>query len=363
MKKNDDVSISLIQQYSLEEAKLHLTLVQENVMSDNIFLSSHWLYSWLESLSSLPQMCLFNIDNKLIGIAFLGKQHCPYGDIYYLNQTGRQADDQVWIEHNDVFCMHEKLVACREALLGYLSRQPKFHKLIVSLCKDENWRHKKIFLWETDMHPTQYVDIAALRKQAKTHLESTSKNSRSSIKRSQKYIESKYGPISMHKITDSLDALIPSEIAPLHIEQWGETEYGSGFANPRFVNFHKIFCSQAPAHINIEVLKFSAGEFVLGYLYFINKGNSANFYLSAINYSDKNNKYKPGLVMHTMAISDYAAKQYDAYDFLAGEARYKESLSNGRYNMYTLHLANKRPLQRILFNIKVLKQKLGNIKG
>ncbi len=363
MKKDDDVSISIIQQYSLEDARFQLTLVQENVISNNIFLSSHWLYSWLRSVSSLPYMCLFKFEGKIIGIAFLGKRSQSYGDVYYLNQTGKQKDDQVWIEHNDIFCANDKLIACRKSLLNYLSQQARFHKLVVSLCTDENWQHKNIFTWETDIHATQYVDIAALRQHKKTHLESISKNSRSAIKRSQKYIENKYGQISLCKITDSLANIIQTEIAPLHIEQWGETEYGSGFANPNFVNFHKIFCSETRSAMNVEVLKFSAGMFVIGYLYFINKGDNVNFYLSSINYSDKDNKYKPGLLMHAMAISEYANENYNAYDFLAGKARYKESLSNGRYNMYTLHLANKRPLQRILFNIKVLKQKFGNLKG
>jgi CelD/BcsL family acetyltransferase involved in cellulose biosynthesis len=42
---------------------------------------------------------------------------------------------------------------------------------------------------------------------------------------------------------------------------------------------------------------------------------------------------KPGLLSHSLVISDYAAEGISAYDFMGGDGRYKKSLSNSSDTM------------------------------
>jgi CelD/BcsL family acetyltransferase involved in cellulose biosynthesis len=139
-----------------------------------------------------------------------------------------------------------------------------------------------------------------------------------------------------------------ADMGSLHIEQWQKHDYGSGFTNPQFVDFHRTFMldglpdskqdSANHREVNVHVAKFTAGEIRLGYLYFFTHAQQVYFYLSAINYHSQDNKYKPGLLMHKLAMTHFAEQGYTHYDFLAGDSRYKTSLSNEKYLLHNLQL-------------------------
>lgn len=145
--------------------------------------------------------------------------------------------------------------------------------------------------------------------------------------------------------------MLTSDIAPLHIQQWASTEHGSGFSNPVFAEFLQLLCCEDNDDCKCEVLTFSAGELVLGHLFNIISDNAVYFYLSAINYADSDNKYKPGMLIHRLAIEHYGERNMSKYDFLAGQARYKESLSTHSYPMYTIHLAKNTWTHRLLYQL------------
>src|SRR3546814_12315510 len=68
---------------------------------------------------------------------------------------------------------------------------------------------------------------------------------------------------------------------------------------------------------------------LLGYLLnFIYRGRAMN-YQSAFT-SGISPKAKPGLMCHAAAVTRYAAEGHATYSLLAGEDRYKQSLSTGR---------------------------------
>ena len=52
--------------------------------------------------------------------------------------------------------------------------------------------------------------------------------------------------------------------------------------------------------------------------------------------------------MHFLAMAHFAAQGYEAYDFMAGDFRYKKSLSNEGYTMATLTLVNPSWLSRLI---------------
>jgi CelD/BcsL family acetyltransferase involved in cellulose biosynthesis len=126
-------------------------------------------------------------------------------------------------------------------------------------------------------------------------------------------------------------------MAKLHIKQWGGHSFGSGFSNKRFVDFHRNIMTQGIGQ-TAHVAKYTAGDQLLGYLYYFTFGTTVYFYLSAINYANHNNKYKPGLVMHKLAMEDFMHQGFSSYDFLAGKARYKTSLSNQEYLLYNVKI-------------------------
>jgi hypothetical protein len=315
--------------------------------TNSIFMSQQWFAAWLSTLESQPMLVVFSNGTAPVGFAFLGKQKAWYGDIYYLNQTGSPQYDQMWIEHNDIISSEQWLAPCRLALLNTLSKLKRFHRLVVSLSPSGHWQSARTFLWSKTTEQVACVDTSTIQNVPDGMLKLLSKNARSTINRAHNYIKKQHGDILIQRVETPCDTL-SDMIGPLHIAQWQGTDSGSGFTNRHFVDFHRLLCqSNSEAH-RVEILNFRAGDHDLGYLYMMLSHKRAYFYLSAINYQDQDNRYKPGMVMHKLAIERYANLGYELYDFLAGHARYKESLSNHHYPLCTLHIANRALPHRIL---------------
>jgi hypothetical protein len=110
----------------------------------------------------------------------------------------------------------------------------------------------------------------------------------------------------------------------------------------------------------------SLDDRALGYLVNFVYKDSVYFYLSALT-TLNNNKIKIGLSLHSRAIQYYLRSNIKVYDFLGGEARYKESLSNSKYalsmksfNRKSYVLIIESTLKRIKFKIKLLLLKYTN---
>ncbi len=298
---------------------------------DNFFLSKEWICGWIECAKKQPELITFFYNQQIVGFTFIGCVKTKLGKVYYLNQTGDQQDDQIWIEYNDVICAsHHK--ACRQALLDYFSKQTNCFQFVVTNAIDTTWLNSRWKIWSN-----QAIDGFSTKIDEQEISHHFSKNTKKQISRSFSYIQKKHGEIQLEcianaDINDALDAM-----AVLHKKQWGSHAYGSGFSNAQFVKFHKQLL-HSKVHNKAEIIKFNAGDFCLGYLYYFTLNKRVFFYLSAINYHDSDNKYKPGLVMHKLAMQHFKELGYTEYDFLAGQARYKTSLSNQDYLLYNIKL-------------------------
>ncbi|WP_371192505.1 GNAT family N-acetyltransferase [Glaciecola sp. SC05] len=346
----ENLTTQIHQTYSLDDVRQLFRDVEAPAGMRSIFTSEQWLVAWLKCADAMPALITFNNEGETIGFAFLGKQTAWYGDTYYLNQTGISEYDQMWIEHNDIICSETWLPQCRYSLLQALSHTENFHRLIISLCPSMQWDAEHTFLWSIDTAQVAYVDMSLIQNSSDGMAKLLSKNARSGINRSKNYIQKNHGDIAFDVVDNPIDTL-QQKAAPLHVAQWRDTDSGSGFSNPHFVDFHKQLCGNNCENYRTEVLHFKAGEQDLGYLYMMLSHKTVFFYLSAINYNDDDNRYKPGLVMHKLAIEHYANLGYERYDFLAGYARYKETLSTHHYPLYTLHIANSALKHRILFGV------------
>ena len=117
-----------------------------------------------------------------------------------------------------------------------------------------------------------------------------------------------------------------ASLKPLHSARWQSLEKASGFDNPAFEPMLKeLITGGVPSGV-VDVLRISAGERRLGYLFnFAYRGVVMN-YTSGFDYAE-DQRLKPGLVSHLMAIEAADAAGAQSYKFLAGGGRYKDSLS------------------------------------
>lgn len=330
--------------------------------SASIFSSSLWFIAWIKSLPSLPECLLFICEGQTVGIAFLGQTAVhpllPFYQKWWLNQTGDPRDDQVWIEHNNIYCPPALHNDCVNALVTYFSRQSAVIQLYVSMTSEPtHWttcaRQNQLAIstlsipaYKTRLQP-EYRDTEAL-------IATLSKNSRGQLRRSIKKLTTKYGEIAIHEAKTAEErADFFQQLASNHIQKWAQTEEGSGFTNPVFVAHHQSIIDQNPE--NVSILRVTAGPRLLGYTYNLIWQNTVYFYCSGISEDPLDKHIKPGYVTHLFAMAYYAQRGLTCYDFLGGESQYKKSLASQRYDFYQLSVYNKNWSTRLLLMLKRLK--------
>jgi CelD/BcsL family acetyltransferase involved in cellulose biosynthesis len=173
------------------------------------------------------------------------------------------------------------------------------------------------------------VNLSAIEK---NYLQEVlSKNTRSQINRSNKILN-ELGDLVFRVVTDKNEIkYLYKDIAKIHIERWGNTAEGSGFTNDEFLTFHQQLLDKSDKN-TVQIAVLSLNNSPIGYLVNFVYKQKAYFYLSALTSFD-NNKIKVGLTLHEKTISYYREQGLKSYDFLAGEARYKDSLSSSQYTL------------------------------
>jgi len=128
----------------------------------------------------------------------------------------------------------------------------------------------------------------------------------------------------------------------LHDEYWRSRQHPGAFDSEFALRFHRSLVSAHTDDGGVELLRLTAGDEQLGYLYnFICCGTVFN-YQSGFSYS-KDNRHRPGLLAHAMAIERAVLKGYNAYDFLAGDASYKSRLGENAGSLLWCRAQRARP--------------------
>jgi CelD/BcsL family acetyltransferase involved in cellulose biosynthesis len=91
------------------------------------------------------------------------------------------------------------------------------------------------------------------------------------------------------------------------------------------------------------LLELAAGSEVLGYLYNFVYGDRAYSYQSGFAYG-ADNRHRPGLLAHALAIERAANQGLKVYDFLAGDAPYKARLGQQLGQILWCRAQRDRPL-------------------
>ena len=344
---------------SFEEAKSFLREVHEYIEVPTPFTSLVWQESWASSLRLFPAIYVFKLDSHPIGYCWIAcKKTLPFPPLisWYLNQSGKTHEDQIWIEYNTIICSKEHEQAC---LVSLLNEAKKNHvcKLYISMSHDISIDKKLIentfdIIAETINGYRTSLLTPNLYKQL-------SKNTRSQIRRSIRLLEDHFGLISVNEASKAKLHSYFDNLGALHKEKWSDSTEGSGFNNPSFLLHHRYLLKNFSKYVSIVEVK--AGPTLLGYTYNLILGDTVYFYCSGINYQFTNNKIKPGYTLHFVLMEYYRNKGFHWYDFLGGESRYKKSLCTETYAFKNLTLYTESKEGRLACLLNRLKQKFSSI--
>jgi CelD/BcsL family acetyltransferase involved in cellulose biosynthesis len=173
-----------------------------------------------------------------------------------------------------------------------------------------------------------FIDLAALRRSGADYLAGRSSNTRQQIRRSDRFYE-RQGPITV-ECADSVPSALAmlDEMAALHQAAWVARGKSGSFAIPFFGRFHQALVMTAVPRREVSLLKIASGTSLIGILYNFRCKGRVSAYQSGFVYPDHEHQAKPGLTCHHRAIRLSLDQDFDVYDFLAGEDRYKRSLTD-----------------------------------
>lgn len=338
MNKNSVKSMMQVKICELNKIKQHYSNVGvDDLTGHSFFLSPGWFKAWHKCLPASSKVRLVELfrNGGSEGFFCLGERTVVRSKFFKIRQlclniTGHSEYDNIWIEYN--------------GFIGPLWDKCDINDILDLLPKDWDELYLpgldlRIFpgnklsslsppysYVEDTLSTSLYVDLAKVRQVNGDYLSLLSTNTRSKIRRSFRELE-KFGSLDLEEASDLEHAwLIYAELVQLHQNVWQSRGEPGVFSSKLFCRFHEWLVRHRFEKGEIQLLRIRAGEHIVGCLYNFVWQGKVYFYQCGFNYGF-GKKVQPGLVSHVLAVQYNAEHGHDVYDFLAGEARYKMSLS------------------------------------
>ncbi len=314
-------------------------------------------WSWIGCLAAErydnPMLLEARHQGRTVALGLFNRRQGWLFDTLWLHETGVAQLDSIFIEHNGLLIDAEAaqadgratgdrlratcLAAARRAALP---GQRVGRRLILSGVDPAHLRAAAatgaVSGLITRVAPA--VDLAALRRDGRAHADVLSANTRAQLRRSLRAYTA-LGALEVRRATDAAEAhRFLDALARLHQATWQHRGRVGAFAEPHFARFHHALIDRALPRGEVELWRVSAGPAEIGYLYNFQHHGRVLAYQSGFDYALADRRAKPGLTCHHLIIENSLTAQRICYDFLAGDDRYKRSLSDTASSLHWLTL-------------------------
>ena len=307
----------------------------------SFFQSWAWIGCWLRLLpaSLTPLLLRISAGSEVVGLGVLiAREETRHGILQvrrlYLNESGDLGTDPLSLEYNGLLIDRRigHLVIERFCLAWLVRHEKNWEELNLggqTTVATTAWAQAAI---EADLGfriwskaRCDYVDLSKVRNSGTGYLDCLSRNSRYQIRRAIRLYETT-GPLSLTAAQTPAEGFaFLEELRDLHQTSWIRRGHPGAFASEFYGRFHHDLVSGWSGSGDIQLLRVSAGNQVIGYLYNLVKDGVVYAYQSGFNY-DSDPRRKPGLVSHAFAIEYNLKSGARIYDFMAGKAQHKKSL-------------------------------------
>lgn len=338
----------------------------EKLARPGVFLSWQWISVWLSVYQPEFKILKVTDQGQIIGLGLVTesseRRHGLLASrCLRLHQTGRPSQDQIWIEYNGFLAKTGSELLVAAACVDYVTRLRAGWDEFVIGAVDADYARALAkasaltphIRWEA---PCFGVDLAELRSRGQAYLDSLSGNTRHQIRRTLKlYKQQGQVCIERPQTTAEAESLF-DQCAPYHIERWGGGIGESGYANPDFVCFHKQYIRTHWERGGADLVVLKVGGSTLAIFYNLIYQNRVYFYLAGIK-AETDNKLKPGLLGHSLCITDYIERGFEYYDFMGGEERYKRQLASPAMHLVQVALQRDRWKLRAEQTLRTIKRR------
>jgi CelD/BcsL family acetyltransferase involved in cellulose biosynthesis len=314
----------------------------------SFFQSWAWIENWLESLHDENQSVtlVMVIEEEIPVLAFfLGKnkfkrRYLFSGHSISLNTTNNAYYDSLCVDFNS-FLIKPVYSGDLQEIISETAKDYSWDEFVFSNTTEDfyqkindSFQQKKNYnVLVSYKNPSYYVNLDKVRSSDGDYFSLLSKNRKKQLKSTINAYK-KLGDLQIVPADSVEEALLfLNELVMLHQKKWVERGEVGAFSNKYLFGFHKNLIKRCFSAGTIQLLKVNCGGKAVGYLYNFIYNNKVYFYQSGLAYR-KENKYRPGLVTHYLAIMLNSDLGHREYDFLTGDRAYKKSMATDESNTY-----------------------------
>lgn len=300
-----------------------------------------WVGCLAEERFTDPWLVRAEAEGRTIGLALFNRRR---GRLC-LAESGDPLLDAPFVEHNGPLLAADAGPEVAKALLrAAWGASPR--RLLLSGVEEMLAVAAGGVALRRQTRPAPFVDLARVR-QGGDPLAHLSANARGQVRRSLRRF-AELGEVVLARAANETEALVWLDaLIALHQRSWQARGRPGAFADPFMRRFHHALVVRALPYGEVDLLRLSAGDTVLGYLYNLRRDGHVCAYQSGFDPAAADSHRKPGLVAHLLAIGRAAGEGARLYDFLAGEDRYKRTLATGSRELVWTELV--RPFSPLAF--------------
>jgi Acetyltransferase (GNAT) domain len=241
--------------------------------------------------------------------------------------TAGEGNGGVFVEWNRILAGREVRAAAGLSLRRRLEQERDWDELRLNGFDPE---HGEALLFdarrvEREVRRAPFTDLHAVRTSGQDVLSAL----RPGVRRRLRASLRRAGQLQCDWIAEAEEGVRAlDQLAKLHGSRWRKQGEAGAFADPRFLAFHSELVRRLLPLGQAFLFRLSGDGQTLGYLYCLIDGDRVLFYQGGF-VPSTDNTLRPGLVTHLACMEACLARGYAEYDFLVGDARYKEELSTG----------------------------------
>ncbi|HEY0836228.1 MAG TPA: GNAT family N-acetyltransferase [Azospirillum sp.] len=341
----------------------------------SFFLSWLWVGNWLRHLppGTRAHVLVARRGGRVVGLAVLCRRaQWRFGVLpqrsWLLHETGDRVFDRLFVEYNGVLadraCAEAVTDACFAWLAARLARRDELMLGGLDAASEQAVRRIAAVtghaLEVRTADSVQWVDLDRVRGQGGDYLATLGRSTRSSVKRALRLYADRGG--LEYRVAETVeDALADFDaLEVLHQARWKARGEPGAFDNPAFRPFHERLIRTGVPDGSVRLCRISAGGQPIGFLYnFVRRGRVMN-YQGGFAY-DTDNRFKPGLVAHVLAIEDALARGERCYDFMSTAAGHKPLLSNAEQPMNWIALGRNGVHREVDARLRQMRTRMGKV--
>lgn len=266
---------------------------------------------------------------RVVGLALFNRR----GGRLHLAESGDAERDALFIEHNGPLLAAGYGPELAAALCGAAWRVRGVRRLVLNGVAPALAQAAGGVVWRRQERVAPFVDLNVVRASGGDHLATLSANTRYQVRRSLRHYAAQ-GTLHLARAADAAQAQTWFKaMVVLHGAAWQARGKPGAFANPFMRRFHAALIAEAWPRGEVDLLRVTAGDVTLGYLYNFCHRGCVLAYQSGFSPDGAGAHGKPGITCHVLAIRRALEAGDATYDFLAGQDRYKTSLANAESSL------------------------------